>query len=152
MGTCIKSTEPAEGHWLIGIQTRNVAPTSSIQNCSVTHSIPKCCQSPLGDLAVSSTLPLHPSQIQAGGARCRKANIIPLIFDVICSYGPHLEHSNTCFTNRHRTTIHYVQNMTRLFHFLSILQRHFWLLGYILENSEMNIGFDSIHSTIMCNR
>lgn len=89
----LKTTEPAERHWLIGIQTRSVATTSSIQNCSVTHSIPKCCQSPLGDLAVSSTLPLHPSQIQAGGTRRHKANIIPLIFDVISTYGPHREYS-----------------------------------------------------------
>lgn len=54
---------------------------------------------PRGGLAVSTKLPLHPSQIQASGAQCRKANIIPLIFDVISTYRPHQEHCTARFTN-----------------------------------------------------
>lgn len=40
---------------------------------------------------------------KASGAQCRKANIIPLIFDVISTYRPHQEHCTACFTNSRST-------------------------------------------------
>lgn len=92
VGAGIKDTQHAQGHWLIRIQTKNPSLPSQVSKTAQLLIVYPNVARPRWEIWLSpSSFHFILRRSKASGAQCRKANIIPLIFDVISTHRPHQE-------------------------------------------------------------